>query len=42
MPTDSFSINFKVIESEFKEQGKGGKPEKPFKGSFDFGTQKPK
>lgn len=42
VPTDSFSINFKTIETEFKEQAKGGKPEKPFKGSFDFGVQKPK
>jgi type VI secretion system secreted protein Hcp len=41
VPTDSFSINFKKIETEFKEQAKGGKPEKPFKGSFDYGTQKP-
>lgn len=41
-PTDSFSINFKSIQVEFKEQGKGGKPEKPFKGSFDYGAQKPK
>jgi type VI secretion system secreted protein Hcp len=42
VPTDSFSINFKVIETEFKEQAKGGKPTKPFKGTFDYGTQKPK
>jgi type VI secretion system secreted protein Hcp len=42
VPTDSFSINFKVIEVEFKEQAKGGKPTKPFKGTFDYGSQKPK
>jgi type VI secretion system secreted protein Hcp len=40
VPTDSFSINFKKIEVEFKEQTKGGTPTKPFKGTFDFGTQK--
>lgn len=41
VPTDSFSINFKTVEVDFKEQTKGGKPEKPFKGSFDYGNQKP-
>jgi type VI secretion system secreted protein Hcp len=41
VPTDSFSINFKTIKTEFKEQTKGGTPTKPFKGSFDYGVQKP-
>jgi type VI secretion system secreted protein Hcp len=41
VPSDSFSINFKTIKVEFKEQTKGGTPTKPFKGSYDFGQQKP-
>ncbi len=41
VPTDSFSINFKTVKTEFKEQTKGGSPAKPFKGSFDYGAQKP-
>jgi type VI secretion system secreted protein Hcp len=41
VPTDSFSINFKKIESEFKGQPHGKSPGQPVKGSFDYSSQKP-